>query len=77
MLVIRENVVIEDIVRGNNQTGYVYQDVVRFSCIDGYKLNGDKYAGCNANGQWTSRPPLCQREFLYMYVCLSVYLART
>ena len=67
MLVVGEKVVIED---GTNQTQYVYRDVVHFSCIEGYEPDGSEHAVCNANGQWTSRPPTCQREYVPAYLDL-------
>ena len=65
ILVVGKNMVIEDIIRsGHNETQYVYRDVVRFSCVEGYEVEGDEHAACNTNGQWTSRPPTCRRKYV-------------
>ena len=63
MLVVDGNVVVEDIIRSENQAQYVYGDVVNFSCTEGHQLDGSDSTVCNADGRWTSRPPTCQRMF--------------
>ena len=41
-----------------------YQSTVRFSCIAGYKLIGSSSRTCNADGIWTGRQPVCERQSL-------------
>ena len=63
MLVVDEDVIVEDVIRSENQAQYVYGDVVQFSCTEGHQLDGSESTVCNADGRWTSRPPTCQRMF--------------
>ena len=63
MLVVDENVIVEEIIRSENQAQYVYQDKVQFSCTKGHQLDGSDSTVCNADGRWTSRPPTCHRMF--------------
>ena len=63
MLVVDEDVVVEDTIRSDNQSQYVYGDVVYFSCIKGFELDGSSSTICKADGRWTSIPPTCHRKY--------------
>jgi hypothetical protein len=39
--------------------GTTYQSVVKFTCQDGYKLDGPSSALCLANGSWSAEIPKC------------------
>ncbi|KAK4305073.1 hypothetical protein Pmani_023017 [Petrolisthes manimaculis] len=40
--------------------GTVYEDWVRFGCVQGYKLTGDDRLVCDESGNWSAPVPTCQ-----------------
>ncbi|KAL4228764.1 hypothetical protein ACF0H5_011806 [Mactra antiquata] len=44
----------------DQSAGTTYGQVVYYSCSAGYQLFGEEQAVCNADGQWSNPPPVCQ-----------------
>ena len=44
---------------GMNGTIYTYNSVIRYSCNDGYMVNGSEVIVCRANGTWSDGVPTC------------------
>ena len=42
-----------------NSTIYTYNSVIRYSCNDGYMVNGSEVIVCRANGTWSDDVPTC------------------
>lgn len=43
---------------------YLYSDVVRFSCPEGFLLLGDAVLRCLASGEWAGSLPTCSGELM-------------
>ncbi|XP_019618629.1 PREDICTED: sushi, von Willebrand factor type A, EGF and pentraxin domain-containing protein 1-like [Branchiostoma belcheri] len=41
--------------------GHLYEDVVTFSCLSGFTLNGNGTSVCQADQTWSGHPPSCDR----------------
>ena len=50
------------VMTGHNDTRqeHVYNDLMRFSCEDGYELEGHVLLRCEESGRWSGLPPTCQ-----------------
>lgn len=40
----------------------LFKSLVSYRCDNGYKLVGEMFRICNANGLWSGVAPSCQRE---------------
>jgi len=43
-----------------------YQDTCRFSCADGYRLNGSASRTCQSDGMWSGSSSTCHRGKLHL-----------
>lgn len=50
------------------QSGTQLNDIARYSCSDGYWLDGDEERMCEENRQWSGQLPVCQGEELDHYL---------
>ena len=53
----------------------VYGSMATHSCAEGYELTaGNPLMQCQADGEWSSAVPRCEREFMsYTYMCKYVH----
>lgn len=42
--------------------GFTYAQDVSFACDDGYTMEGNAVATCQANGKWSTDLPICLGE---------------
>ena len=43
-----------------------YQDMCRFSCVEGYRLSGSASLACQGNGTWNGSSATCHRGKLHL-----------
>jgi len=48
----------------DNGVDFEYDNVVIYSCKDGYRLSGNEHGRCNENGTW-GEIPQCVRKYNY------------
>ena len=51
-----------------------FESTANYTCDLGYSLNGNSTRTCEANGNWSGDPPLCECKWLKCLVNRSVYL---
>ena len=51
-------------------TGSTPGATARYSCNEGFLLDGQRERVCQADGTYSGRAPICRREFTYMSVCI-------
>ena len=42
---------------------FTFNSELRFSCSEGYRLEGSSKVKCLASGRWLGRIPVCRRKF--------------
>ena len=42
-------------------------DTATYSCDMGFELDGVETVTCGDNGAWSARPPVCRREFRFLF----------
>lgn len=53
----------------------VFGSMATYSCMEGYELTaGDPLRQCQADGEWSSTVPRCEREYLYTDLCTNTTL---
>ena len=50
-----------------------YQDVCRYTCVDGFEIMGSSSRTCLSTGMWSNDEPMCTRGVLVVG-CKMVYL---
>ena len=48
--------------RVDTSDGTLFGDVAKYSCDEGYILNGPAKRTCQADGEWSGSMPTCQSE---------------
>lgn len=41
-------------------TSYKFGGIAKYSCVDGYELNGTDTLFCTSNGKWSNNPSICE-----------------
>ncbi|XP_055966800.1 C4b-binding protein alpha chain-like [Sorex fumeus] len=47
---------------GGFRSTFHYKDSLEFDCDDGFQLKGNRVIHCEADGQWSPPPPICEQK---------------
>ena len=54
-------------------TGTQFGDQATYSCIEGYRLEGDRVRTCQSSGFWSGRAPFCSSKFVNQLMNLEFF----